>query len=991
MIMDCVDGGPFLTYLTHSPVCVMSTRWNSLFTTPGLLFCWCAVCWLIFGFIGCNSSDSDSDHDGQEFEVVSGDEAGAGSKASQSPKKAAPPHKETTVPPKRVEGEEEQLFQSHMNQALKHFQAARLQSAERSLRAALKIHSDDLRIHRALSMLLNSEGRRWEAIPHSFELVKGHRFTVEDLLLLGSFDEPYDNAPLLNQALKAEPESLLPLLGLVRLDRYENRDAQARERLLKLFPAYPNQLEVQAQFAGFMFEHKETAAFTKCLAALSKDADTHPEIWFIRGQWAEQQQQPKAAARCYWEAAKLEPNHRRANFQLGVVLNRLKRPEDARPFLDRAQLLGDISKSMHPVFRDGPTIELTTKIAQLNEQAGRIWEAWAWHVATIHAARQKNMSVDALVKTRDRLRAVLDKDQPPRTLISSIPSRQIVLADYPLPKRSSEGLPAMNSNKPSLDSAIRFDDLAHQAKLSFTYYESFKDRPDGMQIMDGTGGGVAVLDFDQDGWPDLCFAQGRPWPPFENPDSLNDRLFRNRGDGTFQDVTEAAGISGLSFSQGCTSGDFNNDGWPDLMIANIGDNQLYLNNGDGTFDLVPLPADPKPMLWTTSCAIVDLNADGLPDLYAVNYLGGKDVYTRRCGTPGNRVACGPNKFDAEQDRFYLNLGDGTWKDVTVESKLEGMRGKGLGVIAADFDSDGSLELFIANDVQPNYYFVNKNPSSGEIPEFSNEALLRGLAFNRNGRAQACMGVAIGDANGDQQLDLFVTNFFNDSNTLYVQQEGNLFVDHTQEAALRDASLSKLGFGTQFVDADLDGDLDLLLTNGHIEDLREDGVAFRMPAQVFLNGKNGIFEEVKREQAGTYFQAQHLGRGMAVLDWNRDGRDDVAVSNIGTHASLATNMTTNVGHFFAIKLRAKKSARDGYGTRVILECTGTTLQRQLTAGNGYQACNQRQLVFGVGNMKSLAVVTVVWPSGQKQVFKDIQTDREWLAIEGITDLLPVPKD
>jgi hypothetical protein len=308
-------------------------------------------------------------------------------------------------------------------------------------------------------------------------------------------------------------------------------------------------------------------------------------------------------------------------------------------------------------------------------------------------------------------------------------------------------------------------------------------------------------------------------------------------------------------------------------------------------------------------------------------------------------------------------------------------GKGLGIVAADFDGAGRLNLFVANDAAANFYFVNQTAAPGEDISLSNRALITGLAYSGEGLPQACMGVAADDADGDEQLDLFVTNFYDQSNTLYLRQPGDLFVDATREANLRTPSFHLLGFGTQFLDGDLDGWPDLVITNGHVLDHSHKGIPYAMRPQYMRNRGSGRFEEISASSLGAFFQREFLGRGLARLDWNRDGREDFVVSHINAPAALVTNQTVGAGHFLAVQLRGVTSNRDAIGATVRLQVAGRVLCRQLTAGDGYQASNQRQLIFGLGDGQQIGALTVRWPSGIEQTFEGLAADREILLVEG----------
>ncbi|MBW3543639.1 MAG: CRTAC1 family protein, partial [Planctomycetes bacterium] len=487
-----------------------------------------------------------------------------------------------------------------------------------------------------------------------------------------------------------------------------------------------------------------------------------------------------------------------------------------------------------------------------------------------------------------------------------------------------------------------------------------------------------------------------------NPQPSLDRLFRNLGNGRFEDVTLAATIIEDRFSQGATVGDFDSDGFPDLYVANIGGNRLFRNNGDGTFSDVTERTATAGDRWTTSCLMADLNGDALPEIYAVNYLSGEDVFTRVCNDRGGSGICMPQHFPAAQDQLYLNLGDGRFEDITERAGIAVPDGKGLGIVAADFLGRGRLDLFIANDAVPNFFFENQTsgprpstldsrPSSGpqlstlnprpSTPLFSEQALLKGVALNRGGQAEACMGVAAGDADGDGRIDLFVTNFHLESNTLYLQREGGWFDDATRDAGLRQPSLSLLGFGTQFLDADLDGRLDLIVTNGHIDDFTSDGTAYRMPPQFFRGLGGGRFQELPADSLGPYFAERYLGRGLARLDWNRDGREDVVVSHLDAPAALLTNETQPAGHFLVIRLVGVESNRDAIGATVTVRTADAVETGQLTAGDGYLASNQRQLVFGLRTAQRVEEMLVRWPSGREERFVDLAVDAELIAVEG----------
>jgi hypothetical protein len=449
-----------------------------------------------------------------------------------------------------------------------------------------------------------------------------------------------------------------------------------------------------------------------------------------------------------------------------------------------------------------------------------------------------------------------------------------------------------------------------------------------------------------------------------------------------------ANIHETNYSQGVSAGDINNDGFPDVYVANLGRNSLFQNNGDGTFTEITQAAGLQESVWTVSCAIADLNGDSLPDLFDVNYVQGPELLTATClDQNGRPVVCRPTVFDPVLDTLWVNQGDGNFLPIQKDAGLELPQGMGLGIVVADFNEDSQSDVFIANDMTANYLLINKASQPGQSPLFSDEAFLKGVALDMNGLAQACMGVACADVNRDGRPDLFVTNFARESNTLYLSTQNSLYEDQTQAADLREPSFEPLGFGTQFLDADQDGWSDLIVMNGHIDEFV--GEPFRMPAQIFSGQPASRFVQLPHEQAGELFQEQRLARGLAKLDWNRDGRTDFVATDLERPVLLAENTTITQNSFLRLRLTGTASSRDAIGAKIVVKISdGDERVLQLTAGDGYESCNERSLEIGLGEIRSLQRLEINWPSGATSRYDNITLD-QWLhAIEGQGQLVNV---
>ncbi|HEU5432511.1 MAG TPA: CRTAC1 family protein [Thermomicrobiales bacterium] len=371
-------------------------------------------------------------------------------------------------------------------------------------------------------------------------------------------------------------------------------------------------------------------------------------------------------------------------------------------------------------------------------------------------------------------------------------------------------------------------------------------------------------------------------------------------------------------------------------------------------------------------------------------MQGAGVYEITCPYDGREHSCAPTVFEPQPDRFYLNLGDGRFADQTAAAGLVAAGGNGLGAVAGDFDGSGRLSLFVSNDQNANFCFFNETAALGEAPRFAERGVLSGLAYDADGKALACMGIAAGDVNEDGRLDLYVTNFFEESNTLYLQLEGGMFVDATGSSGLQQPSYRMLGFGAQFLDADLDGRLDLVVTNGPVEDLSDRQVPYRMRPQYFRGLGGGRFQELPAADLGEFFQGEYLGRSLARIDFNRDGREDFVVSHLKAPAALVCNTSQETGHFLAVQLRGVQSSRDAVGARVTIELGGRSQTAWLLGGDGYQASNQRQLVFGLGADARVAKLNIRWPSGLVQEFADLAADQELVFVEGSPRITHLPR-
>lgn len=855
------------------------------------------------------------------------------------------------------------------------FQFARMSAAEVMYRRAVALDPDSLVANERLAYLLGQSARSWEATEFLLARVRQSvraRGTYLSYLCFG--DNSLDTRERFLEYQQADPADPAPAIALAQIAVFDQQYRRARELLAKVIAEHPDQIEAQVKLGRLLQEAGDNEAFERWHRQLPPAVDQHPGTWLIRGFWCRRHAEPAQAARCFWESLKRDPNNPGANYQLGRLLAALDRDEAAVVFLERSRLLNSYVNAVK-VAEKRKEVE---QVVDLAERLGLAWEAWGWAKLSGQTPPQPERTL--LTRTADR-------DNPAFT---------IDLADVRLPDRLKSGpdpSPAGRGDPARI--SIRFRDTARPAGIDFRYVNGGRPREEGIRFLqESTGGGVAVLDYDADGWPDLYVAQGCRWPPAESQDKDMDRLFKNLGDGHFSDVTEQAGLQENRFSQGVAVGDINNDGFPDLYVGNIGANRLYLNNTDGTFRDVTQETGSSGVgdqRWTTSCLVADLNGDGHPDIYSANYLGGPDVFTRVCRVDGREHLCAPQAFPAAADRLYLGDGAGGFAEVTDQAGLVAVDGAGLGLVAVNLGVSGQLSLFVANDARPNFLFINRTAGRGRPPRFDERALRAGVALNRLGQTEACMGVAAGDSDGDGRIDLFVTNFEFESNTLYRQVGDGTFVDATQDAGLSVSGLPLLGFGTQFLDADLDGRLDLFVTNGHTEKDPGPKAAYEMPPQFYWNQGQGTFGELESEGLGEYFSKKYLGRGVARLDVNRDGLPDLVVTHLDAPLALLENETPlNGRHFLVVHLRGTLSGRDAIGSRVEVQSGDLRLVRQLTAGDGYLVSNQRVLLIGLGEKDKIDTLTVRWPSGGLSSFNDITVDREVLIVEQATMLLSLPR-
>jgi tetratricopeptide (TPR) repeat protein len=835
---------------------------------------------------------------------------------------------------------------------------------------------DHVEARQRIVYVLTLAGRRWETVPHLLELVR-RAVDVHTMVFLVDIEKPVDYSDTLQKFADAAPNDPLPLLGLATIAIAEDRLQQASQYLQNASALDPDPVQMQAVTGRLMLRQSEFDALESWVASLEGAAKSNPDIWMTRGLLAKEAGRPAESIRCFTELLRAFPCASSALYSVGQQLIEIGRPEQAEAILDYHRKTLEYMRACQAQVGRQPSLDSALQAARLAVDCGRYWEAWGWiQIAGANASTEPRI-IDAAAHLKPLLVRVGDAWCD----AAVNPALAIDVNDLPLPPTSDrQSAPNADANRLATPE-IQFVDQAQQTNFQFNYFSSPDPTTEGKRIYEFGGGGVGVIDFDNDGWSDVYMTQGCQWPVGSGDLQHRNALFRNASGERFLECGGTSRSDDSGFGQGVAVGDLNGDGFDDLYVANIGRNRLYINQGDGTFVDSTDRMVSAESRWTTSCAIVDLSGDGNPEIFDVNYLTGEDLFDRICVWEGGRKRiCGPATFDPAADQLWTGDGAGGFVDISDTSGIAATHGNGLGIVAGDFDHDGQIELFIANDQQRNFYYRRRSSTDAGSVQFDQRALLAGLALDGEGNMQACMGVAAGDLSGDGWLDLFVTNFYRESNTYYAQLDSHDFEDRTLRAGLRSPSFQWLGFGTQCLDADLDGRLDLVLTNGHLDDFTYLNQPYEMPAQFFWNRSAERFEELSPAALGPFFQTPRRGRGLALVDWNRDGLDDFVVSHLDTPAALVTNTTnTNGRRALTVRLRGTKSARDAIGAFVTLITDWRTTTRHMTAGDGYQASNEHKLLFALEPSEKIERVEVRWPAGDLQVVESSEVDGNRLLI------------
>ena len=872
--------------------------------------------------------------------------------------------------------------------------------AEIAFRRAISLTPDDVAAQQGLVRLLGICGRRSEALPFLCNLVRlGHG--SEQLTIAARGSGSVSDPELVQRAFSNFPNDANTLVAMaVKSDRQGNLDS-ALKFARQANNASPHLAAAKVDLGRYLLQSQKFDEIEVWSTQLDDECLKFAETWRVKGYLAEHRGKQQDALECYLRAVTYGPELKDVHHRLSQLMIKAGDKARAAEFSARLVKLQQLEAQQDRMFQSGVRdVGVVISTVQKFRDLGRFWEALGWTQVALSGSPTsqplRKVHGELLQETLTlSLQLVADDFNP---------AREIEPTDYSLPdvapriERADFDARAEGDSKnmvlPTGEPSFRDDALT--AGVEFVYINGVSGDTT-HRMFEFTGGGIAALDFDRDDYPDLFLTQGCLWDsrgrslePIKNHDSAwdstSDRLLRNVHGQKFANSSDVAGFNEHMFGQGLASGDINEDGFPDIFVSNIGNNALWVNNGDGTFsDRSDLIAEaPAVETWTTSAVIADLNSDGFADIYATNYLQGDDVFDRVCrNNRGEPRACIPVHFDGVRDSLFVNDAQGKFQNKSTLLD-EFAPGKSLGVAAWKSSATSQLSVLVANDTTPNM-LIQFDESGAAVRDLGFES---GLAVSAQGKSEGSMGIALSDTNNDGMTEVLVTNFYNETNTFYQAVDDGLFEDRTSSVNLESASMPVLGFGTQFIDANLDGRLELVVANGHVDDLRSEGKPYLMPTQVFRM-INGAFKLEAASQLGSYFESDHLGRSVVCLDWNVDLRPDIAIGHLAENYALLTNTSSTPGHGVSLQLVGTRSSRDAIGATIAYRMNDRTITRQLTAGDGYHASNQHEVWLGCGIMNTIESLTVTWPSGLIQTFGPLATNHRYQLKEGFASEYRLP--
>lgn len=836
---------------------------------------------------------------------------------------------------------------------------------------------------------------RLSGLPHGRFLVRQRKFDLDLLLDLSNTQQRTADSRPLDEMTARNPDDKRPLLGGAKTDFDMGKYDQCIETLNSILEAHPDYLPAEALLGRVLAATSQFDAVQQWAGQQQEPIKQFIGYWLAIGDLYRSQGQTEAAARAYWEATRRDIDVMEPWSKLSTAMQQLSAndasiaPQMLESIGRRAAQLSAFNRSRHRFTRTGRISRaVAVEVVAALKDLGRLWEAEAW--ASIAMSLPEDDAVD-VEGARNSIVAMLEQETPWQ-LTEGYPELHLDLTNL--------ALPAIGSGSSSnADSAIAGQQVGKEftglkllneaTSRGLVFFGRTADDLDqtGIMLYETLGCGGGTIDYDLDGWPDLYLAAARGTPP--NDDSDANAMMRNMG-GLFTDVTKESNSGDTRFGQGIAVGDLNEDGFPDLLVLNYGPNTLLINNGDGTFSDRSERLAENGNHWSASAAIADVDGDGLNDMTIVNYCTGMEPTTENCPNEvtGIIYSCSPMAFAGHPDSFLRSTGDGAFQDWQVTTNDIG---RGLGIVAGSFDDEPGLDVYVANDMTNNHFWSgDRGAADAGLVE---SAMPRGLGIDDRALPQGSMGIATADFDRDGDIDFYVTNFNGEYNTYYDNRGSGSWRDETIKLGLSESTLQLVGFGSEAIDLENDGNLELVLANGHVDVFpRSDqytGVEvetlYEQPMQIFRRNESGVFDSIGPSIVGEYLSRPHVGRALWTLDANRDGLTDMALTHQTEPVALLINRSQTSGNWIAFELRGRSCARDAIGATIEVTAGDQSWTAPLVSGDGYLCSNERVLRFGLGDIEAPCDVTVSWPDGTSDHHRGLAIQANWLIIQ--SDALP----